>query len=382
MKRLCYLLSGAIAAILIAAMASPSSASALEVTYLSTGVNQFSSARVRFPTTGSSTVCSSHVGGNLNCFLDMAAAGSFTYGGMDLVSAVDIPANSVVRFTVTFSFPGSYSNLKFFGFSSQGDWTIINQQVLYDDYSSISINLEVMKGAGSNNTIFLVPFATGPVLTADVTNSRVIMTVTPYNRGTVIDGPWLVDSISDVRNKLSNIATTNTLLESIKNNGITAKVDQSGTINAMNQNTTAINNAANQAHKDSQAQLDWEKEQAKKEEEQRKKDEQSAQNSGNQSQTDADQSQSDVDNASASLFSIINGVKDTILQGSDKGDCTISGNFGFFDVGTINLCTGGGAVRPITTIVGSIMLIFFSFTAALTLINKFKDLYCEYMGYK
>lgn len=265
MKRLFWALSGIVASLLIM-FASSSSASAIEVTYLSHRAYFFSSAKIRFPTTSQTTICNSHVGGNLNCFLDMASAGGFIYGGMDLVSDEDIPANSVVRFTITFSFPGSYSNLKFYGFTSQADWTIINQQVLYDDYSSISINLEIMKRSGSNNSIYLVPYGTAPVLTADVTNSRVIMTVTPYNRGTAIDGPWLVDSINDVRNKLANIATTNTLLESIKNNGITANVDNSDIIdavdsasqaqvNATNANTTAVNNAASQAHSDAQSAL-------------------------------------------------------------------------------------------------------------------------------
>lgn len=141
----------------------------------------------------------------------------------------------------------------------------------------------------------------------------------------------------------------------------------------------SINNSANQAHQDSQAQLDFDKQQAQKEEEQRQQDKQKAQDSSVNSQSSAEDSQSDIDNATGNFFTIINGVKDSILQGSNKGNCNISGDFGVFNVGSINLCTGGSKVTPITNIVGTVMLAFFTFNASITVIKQFYELYMEYM---
>lgn len=119
-----------------------------------------------------------------------------------------------------------------------------------------------------------------------------------------------------------------------------------------------------------------------KEDQQREEDENKADQSGQDSQDKSDASQLEVDSSSTSLFAVVNQVKDVILQGSPSGSCVISGNFGFFDAGNIDLCTGGSKVRPITSVVGSIMLLFFTFTAALTLLNRFKELYSEYLGYR
>lgn len=141
----------------------------------------------------------------------------------------------------------------------------------------------------------------------------------------------------------------------------------------------AINDASDQAHKDSQAQLDYEKEQAKKEEEQRKKDEQDAQNKGDQSQTDSDDAQSDVDNASKNLFQILTDFAGAIT-GTSAGDCNITGDFGFFNAGNINLCTGASKITPITNVVGSVMLIGLAIPAVITLLHRFIALYNEVTG--
>lgn len=152
------------------------------------------------------------------------------------------------------------------------------------------------------------------------------------------------------------------------------------TINNENGGIISSIEAGNQqAHQDSQAQLDFDKQQAQKEEEQRKEDEKKAQDSGDQAQNSADDSQSDVNSATGNFFTVINGVKDSILQSSNKGNCKISGDFGFFDSGQIDLCTGGSKIKNITSVVGTVMLTFFVFNAAITVIEQFYDLYMEYM---
>lgn len=142
--------------------------------------------------------------------------------------------------------------------------------------------------------------------------------------------------------------------------------------------TVVINNRP--LSDDAQAQIDFQKQQAEKEEKQRQEDEKKAQDAGDKSQADSDKSQSDVNDSSGNLFTVINGVKDVILQGSNTGNCSISGDFGFFNVGSINLCSGSSYILPITNVVGTVMVVFFMFMAALTLLQRFKDLYFKYIG--
>lgn len=135
---------------------------------------------------------------------------------------------------------------------------------------------------------------------------------------------------------------------------------------AINQNTESVDNQTQQ-----------QKEQFDKEQQQREEDEKKANDSGDKSQSDADDAQAGVDESSASLFSVVTSIKDSIMQGSDRGNCTISANFGFFDAGTIDICTGGSKIKPIISIVGDVMLVFFTFGSALTLLNTFIKLYDE-----
>lgn len=101
-----------------------------------------------------------------------------------------------------------------------------------------------------------------------------------------------------------------------------------------------------------------------------------ADQSKNDSQTSSEDSQSKADSDSASLWEIINTFKDTVTQ-SQPGNCNIPGDFGFFDAGSIDICSGGNAFRPITTVVGTVMLVLFTFGSALTLVNAFLQLYNE-----
>lgn len=117
-------------------------------------------------------------------------------------------------------------------------------------------------------------------------------------------------------------------------------------------------------------------EQWKKEEEQRKEDENKANQTGDGSKTDADNAQSDIDNASKGLLDILTDFSKAIT-GTSAGSCNISGDFGFFNVGGINLCTGAGKITPITNVVGSVMLIGLTIPACITLLHRFVDLYNE-----
>lgn len=216
------------------------------------------------------------------------------------------------------------------------------------------------------------------------------------NTEIMFQGPWLVNNDTDSSYTVSisrplisfstNYAsiTSDNVYEILKTlkEGLEVNIENSqlATSDKQDQIDTSINDASDQAHKDSQAQLNYQKQQAEKEEQQRKEDEEKANQTGSDSQDKSDASQSEVDAGSASLFTVINGVKDTILQGSNTGNCKISGDFGFFNAGDIDICTGGSKIRPITSVVGTVMLIFFMFTSALTLLARFKELYFKFIG--
>lgn len=140
----------------------------------------------------------------------------------------------------------------------------------------------------------------------------------------------------------------------------------------------AIKDSSDQAHKDNQAQLDWDKQQAEKEEQQRKDDEEKANQTGSDSQDKSDSSQSDVDSASKGLFDILTSFVGAIT-GASPGTCVISGDFGFFNAGNIDLCSGASKITPITNVVGAVMLIALVIPACVVLLHRFVDLYNEVM---
>lgn len=104
-----------------------------------------------------------------------------------------------------------------------------------------------------------------------------------------------------------------------------------------------------------------------------------ADQSKNDSQSSSEDSQKQADEASVSLFEIINSLKDAVIE-SKPGNCNISGDFGFFNAGNIDICTGGAAFRPITNVVGAVMLVFFSFGSALVLAKTFLRMYNNNLG--
>ncbi len=126
-------------------------------------------------------------------------------------------------------------------------------------------------------------------------------------------------------------------------------------------------------------QTNKQEEQWKKEEEQRKEDEDKANQTGDDSKNEADSSQSKADEASKGLFDILGSFTGVILSTS-PGSCSISGNFGFFNAGNINLCSGADKITPITNIAGSVVLVGVAIPACITLLHRFLDLYNEVTG--
>lgn len=120
-------------------------------------------------------------------------------------------------------------------------------------------------------------------------------------------------------------------------------------------------------------------EQWQKEEEQRKEDEDKANQAGSDSQTSSDDSQKELDLASKGLFDVLTSFVGAIT-GASPGSCSISGDFGFFNAGNIDLCTGASKITPITNVVGAVMLIGLIIPACVVLLHRFVDLYNEVMN--
>lgn len=113
-----------------------------------------------------------------------------------------------------------------------------------------------------------------------------------------------------------------------------------------------------------------------REEQEREEQKDKAENAGSDSESSSEDSQSAVDDASASLFDVLTKFVGAIT-GTSAGSCGISGDFGFFNAGTIDLCSGASKITPITTIVGTIMLLGLVIPGVLSLLHNFIDLFNE-----
>lgn len=120
------------------------------------------------------------------------------------------------------------------------------------------------------------------------------------------------------------------------------------------------------------------KDQFDQEQQQREEDKKASEDASNNSQTSSDDSQKQADDASKNLFQVLTEFVGAV-SGASASSCSITGNFGFFNVGNIDLCTGASKVTPITTIVGTIMLIGLTIPAVVTLLHRFVSLYNEVM---
>lgn len=268
---------------------SPSSASALDIGYVDVGAYSITNFIIR-KSDGTSVTCSNAQGGSKYC-----TGVTGTISGFDINVSGQIPANSITTLNITVGGANVY-NTGFYGFNAQAGWVVVDQEVYHNAYGTwqtISTQLQIFRGdKGQSSQINLTLYGNGRALTLDQASE---IWVQPISWGSVIDGSWFVDSIVDVRNKLG---TTTTLLQAIKDNGITATVDQSGVISAVNQgaqqqvaatnaNTQAVNNAASQAHSDAQAQTDATNAQTEQQKNQYEQDKQEEANREEQGNDDA-----------------------------------------------------------------------------------------------
>lgn len=270
---------------------SPSSVSALGTTaYINIG--NFSIKNYKWHSgANTSGVCSTPSQGSIVCTFDSA----ITIEGLEINTYQDIPSNSRVSLNIAISGQNAYDT-QFVGFSADSGWMIENQQVYHNAYGTwqtIAVHLDLVYGDyGKRAFINLTPRAHGREFTLTPGSE---LWVQPGTYGEMLDGSWVVESITDVRTKLGNI---NTVLNEIKSGGITATVDQSGVISAVNQgaqqqvaatnaNTQAVNNAASQAHSDAQAQTDATNAQTEQQKNQYEQDKQEEANREEQGNDDA-----------------------------------------------------------------------------------------------
>lgn len=281
---------------------SPSSVSALDIGYIDVGAYSITNFIIR-KSDGTSVTCSNAQGGSKYC-----TGVTGTISGFDINVSGQIPANSILTLNITVGGANVY-NTGFYGFNSQAGWVVVDQEVYHNAYGTwqtISTQLQIFRGdKGQSSQINLTLYGNGRALTLDQSSE---IWVQPISWGSVMDGSWFVDSIGDIRNKLG---TTTTLLQAIKDNGISATVDQSGVISAVNQgaqqqvaatnaNTQAVNNAASQAHSDAQAQTDATNAQTEQQKNQYDQDKQEEQDREEQGSEDADKA------AGIFNFSILN----------------------------------------------------------------------------
>lgn len=373
MKRFLWSLSGILAAVLMF-FASSSSAFADSISFVDEEPAQAKLVNARQPQINSSnTKYTTKLGKAIYFDYNVVPNAGGVYGLQYQIDKT-IKKGDIVSFSINISATSAgttrvINSLRYYGMSSY-DFYIRHQELVADPSHNtyyIFVEAEYHGEQGPTDTlnftygemdtpIFDVISPEGFILVARVTTSA-------FNIGTPVDGKTLQTALENINKGLKIDADTS---------GLATSKDQQATTNVIQQGNQ-------QAHQDNQAQLNWDKQQAQKEEEQRKEDENKANSAGSDSQSSADDSQSNIDSGTGSFFSIINGVKDSILQGSNKNNCSISGDFGVFNVGSINLCTGGDKVKPITNIVGTVMLAFFTFNAAITVIKQFYELYMETM---
>lgn len=341
-KRLCYLLSGIIAGLLMTFL-SASPASAYNFDIHSAGSYKFLAGSSRFYNRDGGNAAMSYLSTDSSHNYYPNGIGSTTGGQLSyVVLALDtnIPAGSLLSFI--WAAPESYVNI----WSSPIQPHAGFGQFVVLDYESIT---------GSNSYVSSSDVNSGGYVFTKVT----ILTTEPLN-AFAFNMSWI--PLSGAR-----------WFGFFPQTYVQLKSDDSQAV------IDAIKNSSDQAHKDSQAQLDFDKEQAKKEEEQRKEDEDKANQAGSDSQTSSDNSQSEVDSASKGLFDILTSFVGAIT-GASPGTCSVSGNFGFFDAGNIDLCTGASKITPITNVVGAVMLVGLIIPACVVLLHRFVDLYNEVMN--
>lgn len=112
---------------------------------------------------------------------------------------------------------------------------------------------------------------------------------------------------------------------------------------------------------------------------QQQKEEDAANQNQDDLKSDSDSSQNNVDDATQSLMSVVTDFVSAITSASPS-NCTIDMNFGFFDAGSVNLCTGKSGFSGIVSIVGSIMMIGFTVPLCWCAVSKIVGLFRSFQG--
>lgn len=269
MKRFFWSLSGIFALILMLfAFSVPVGALSLP-----TGAGHMSngSANLYDGRSGTNVSCFDRIGQYLVCRLSGNLTTDQWFSGFDLNLTGTIPSSAISVFTLQFNVTSSYfTKFEFNGFVSNNSYevVILDQQIqertsevvtiqftVYNYRPMQRISLRSSSGAG-----LAFSFAT-PGTTAGLNISDISYT-------TVLSGTSLEKTLNDI---LGSLKSSNSTLEQILQNGIKVDMDTSGLATSQGQQATtdAVNNAANQAHKDSQAQLEESKKQTQIAEEQK-----------------------------------------------------------------------------------------------------------------
>lgn len=100
-----------------------------------------------------------------------------------------------------------------------------------------------------------------------------------------------------------------------------------------------------------------------------------------ESKSDADSSQNQTDSATSSIFSILQGFLGALQTGfSAQGSCNLSLDFGFFDGGVQNICTGLSSFSGIVTPIITIVMIGVIIGLSIAIFHNFKSLFNEIFG--
>lgn len=224
-------------------------------------------------------------GSRLQCKIGLD--GSKVISGFSIDTQYQVPSNSVMRFNIIFR-ANKYPNFSPAPLLVGYGWNILSQDWVIVDPNTAFVTVEVMRtNSGSYNHLDFV--FNGSILVDPMTaGDSLLISFSNYTYSTQIDAGWYVDS-------LGKIESIESYAKQIATGGIKATVDMSSTNNAINQNTTAVNNASNQAHKDSQAQLGaldeqnrLQEEQNKQEQDRYEQDKQEESDRENQGSEDAD----------------------------------------------------------------------------------------------
>lgn len=275
---------------LLSVVLSPLSASAAE-SIISTGHAQINSYNLYTVDNGQQG-CSYKSGETVSCALTINSK-NVRISGIDFNLSSTVPAHSFITVTFVIQFPNSYpSQANLVGWTSQGEVSIISQEKVQDFYGDVlSITYSVrlytaqpmqrISLRGSNGTISYTTSST-------VDSTRLSLSVNSAQIQTVVGGSLEKQFMDQV-------------LAALKT-GVPVDFDKSGLASSQGQQQQiqATNNAASQAHKDSQAQVaatNSQTEQQKEQYDQEKQEESDRENSGKE----------DADKASGIFnFSLVN----------------------------------------------------------------------------